>query len=168
MTLQALVNHNYKELNTAAINIAGNKNTGQDLMSSTYIALHDNPAELPKDNKGFIKFFTKCMSNQFKWSKSNFNKEFIPKEVITDFEYADIPEESEPCKECLFNELEIFKKALPPHEKILYELNIESKIPCHQIAMELTKEFKYIVKTRSIIRLMAPIKNKLKNRKWNI
>lgn len=164
MILTQLLNDNYSDLNKVAFRITGNGMEANDLLTETYLNLHDKKVNVPEIKNEFIKFFSKCMSNRFKWPNSSFNK-LKPKEILLEnVEYIET-EGKEPCKECMFNEIDIFKNLLPPHEKSLFELHFEDRIPCRMIAKELSIEYKYAVNPRSIERLILPIKKKIKD-KW--
>lgn len=163
MTFEKLVNENHKELTLVAYRITGNKTKANDLISETYLNLHNKQVPLIKNE--FVKFFSKSMGNLNRWSRSSFNKFNNGKEILKEVEVAT---EEEVCKYCLFNEIELFKDTLPPHEKKLFELYYEMQISTRKIASELTTEFKIKVSSSSIDRLLLPVKIKVKEKKWKV
>lgn len=165
MDLNKLVSDNYNQLNKVAYNMTGNKSNAADLVSETYLEMIEKKINYPIIKIEFIKFYSAFMRNLKNWTKERYRKQLNGKEILIELEYTD-PKESEPCKECLFNELDLFKKGLPAYEKTLFELHYESRISCRMIAEELTLEFKYVVTKKSIEKLMLPIRNKLKINKW--
>lgn len=166
MTLEQIFSDNYSYLHKIAIRIAGRN--AEDLLTETYLTVHEKKKGVPTKKNEFIKFFVKWMSNCHRWSQSSYNKQKTGKELlVTEYEYTPV-QESEPCKECLFNEIELFKRTLPSHEKALFELHFEDKVSCRMIAQQLSFEFKYVVNPRSIERMVLPIKKKIKDKKWNM
>lgn len=85
MTLGQLFANNSEYLTTVAKRITRHKNVkmAPDLVSETYLNLHDKDTVFPQDNEEFVKWFSKCMKNYFSWGNSSFNTLYQPKESLT-------------------------------------------------------------------------------------
>ena len=160
--MNQLISENYDYLCVIGRRITGDKCKAIDLVSETYLWLKDN-RNVPSDNNGFIKFFCKSMHNQYRWERSDYNKNFR----IHDGRQADdIAETNEQINtDEILSEIQDFKKSLPPHEERLFVLYFEFGKSLNDIARDLSI-FGMRVHARSLKYLIAPINYKLKNKKW--
>ena len=150
MTFNCLVETNYDNLLNIAKIITGCSEKGHDLMNDTYLHLLKKDVNL-KNSDEFVKFYRVSMKNL--WIDSIRKKKI---KTVDSFE-VEITE----CDDQLINELEIFKKGLPLHEKYLYELYFEDDLSTSVIAKEVG------ISTTYIVNMVVDIKKKLKNKKWN-
>lgn len=145
--------------------MTGDRIKATDLVTVTYMNIKEAKNPVPCNQFEFIKYFSKCMNNEYKWIRSNYNQQSKSKELLIELEYK-TPTVSEPCRQCMWGEVEQFKITLPPHEKELFELYFEQGCSGYYIADELSKEFGCKVTRKSIDRMIAPIKEKIKNKLW--
>lgn len=160
MKLDVFINNNYSYLLTVAKRIA--KSEAEDLLNNTYLIIFDKQNfELPDDNNGAIKYFVKCMSNNFSLSKSSFNSEKKKKEVaIENYFFESIQDDAE--QEVSEKSITEFKSTLDEHEKIFFELHYEEEVSLRSIA----KEFREISVDKEVVN---KIKNRIKDKiidKW--
>jgi hypothetical protein len=88
VSLERLFTHNYEYLNTVAVRITRKKDyrLAPDLLNSTYLTIHEKASRgqclIPGENEEFVRWFSNCMKNYFKWPNSDFNKVHQPKEHL--------------------------------------------------------------------------------------
>ena len=153
MRLNDLLSANYNELLKAAYKITGSKIEAQDILTETYLELHDK--QIKVSDNDFIRFFCGSMRNSKRWVNSNYNK-IRSKEFLTDIDQNQTIEDEQ-----IHVDIEPFKQSIPTHESILFELYYEQNKSCQQISNEL-KETGYEIHYKSIQKLIKPIKIKLK------
>lgn len=158
MTLNELIDKNYNYILKACKDIA--KGEAEDLLNDTYIVIHNKKGfELPSDNDGAVKYFIKCLHNQYKLYNSSFNIQKRGAETVQ-LDDREIAQEIE----SEFNQEAIneFKSILEDHERLFYELHYEERVSL----MEIAREFRKIGMDRNIInKINEPITKKIKQ-KW--
>lgn len=194
MTLQALVSNNYPHLQKVARRIASRKDyrLAGDLLSETYRDVYEKKSKFPEGNEEFVRWFSKCMHNQFRWSFSEFNKLTKVRETL-DIEIQDntaadpdaildVELSAEGINEATMQMIEIssslgktktlqyievleFKRGLADYEKILFELYFESRLSTHVIATMYSDDT-HKINWKSINKLVKSIKTKIKNYQW--
>jgi RNA polymerase sigma factor (sigma-70 family) len=194
VNLSELFTNNYEYLNTVAKRITRCKNVrmAPDLLSETYINLSNKETHVPDDNEEFVKFFCKCMKNYFIWPNSSFNKLYeseavelddfklarltdpeaqreieISVEQTNDFtkEIIEISSSMGKAKTLKYIELVEFKRDLPPHEQILFELYFEKELSTRKIASMYSDEA-HKMNYQSINQFVNVIKRKIDNYQW--
>lgn len=202
MTLSELFTYNYTYLNTVAKRITRCKNVhmAADLLNDTYLVIHEKQEaglKVPENNDEFVKWFSKCMSNYFKWPNSSFNKLFNSKESLTidngyfqrnderlidqdalrdieilvedtnDFtkELFEISSSMGAIKTLKYIELVEFKRTLPSHEKILFELYYEKELSTRDIATLYSSPV-HKMNYQSVNNMVNKIKDKINTYKW--
>lgn len=158
--INRLIERNYSNLTKVAKRIAPQH--FHDLLTDTYVNVLN--AKVPETDEEFVKYFSRCMSNNFRNQKSTFNKNFVIKEINCTFAYSCEGEEVD--KDALLQELSEFKKQLPTHEQILFELHFELNLSYVEIAKKLTLKSGYEVSYASMFKLIKPIREKLKCKTW--
>ena len=133
-----------------------------DLLTETYVSLVN--ANVPEENTEFIKYFSRCMSNNYRNQNSTFNKNFAIKEINCNF--VTLIEPDEVNKEDLYSELLAFKNSLPTQEEILFELHFEFGLSAANIAKLLELDTGYNISTSSMLNLLKPIREKLRCKQW--
>lgn len=157
--INVLIERNIKSLSQVAKRITPKQS--HDLITDTYLKIIER--SVPTNDHEFIKYFSKCMANNFNNQRSSFNKNFVIKEINYNFIEEDNSEDIN--KQDVYNELMEFKETLNTHEQILFELHYEQGMSCRDIAKSLRYN-NYITSYRSIVRLINPINKKLKLKKW--
>lgn len=132
-----------------------------DLLTDTYLNLID--CKVPADDEEFIKYFSRCMSNNFKNQKSSFNKNFVIREINNTF--IEPEHQDDINKQAVYDEIIEFKQTLNTHEQVLFELHYEHGKSCREIAEGLTYR-NYKISYVSISKLIKPINTKLELKKW--
>lgn len=211
MRLDEAVNKNFGYLTIVAKRITQSKNVrmASDLVSETYLALSEKV--IPEDNDEFIKWFSKSMKNQFRWSKSEFNKIYQPKEFTTldkhshhnqnqqkhldggyinsfndlivdedaqrniylqceqtnDFtkELFEISSSLGRAKTLKYIELIEFKRSLPPHESVLFDLYFQKELSTRNISSMYSDEYNKLSRI-SVNKMVNKIKDKIKTHQW--
>lgn len=158
--INRLIERNHSYLTKVAKRIAPKHY--HDLLTDTYLNL--TTANIPEQNEEFIKYFSRCMSNNYRNQNSSFNKNFVIKEINCNF--AVIQDVEEVCKDDIYSELIDFKNSLPTHEEILFELHFEHELSYADIAKHLTAKSGYEITISSMFKLIKPIREKLKNKQW--
>lgn len=158
MTLGEIFSHTYPKIHIVANRITGQRSKAHDLISSTFIEISDKP--YPNQPDEFIKWFSKCMRNLYGWSKSQYNKDnsFIGSEL------RDLPNEE--AKTDIYPQVVKFKKALPLHEQIIFDLYYINGLSCNEIAKQLSRDFDYELHYKSIEGMVNSIKTKIKTKQW--
>lgn len=160
-----MIEQNYNYLCIVGTRITGNADLGKDLLTETYLVLTDKKVDFPTDDMGFIKFFSKCMSNFFRWPNSSFNQNFKIPDRLTIKEQEET-ETEEPNDDTLIDEVTDFKGNLPPHQKVLFELYFEKGMSARRIAELLEIQTGFSIHEKSMQKLIKPIKTNLKQTKW--
>lgn len=158
--INRLIERNHSYLTKVAKRIAPKHY--HDLLTETYISLAS--AKIPETNEEFIKYFSRCMSNNYRNQKSSFNKNFVIKEINCNFVEAQTVEEV--CKDEIYTELMAFKNSLPTHEEILFELHFEHELSYEEISKLLSGKSGYEIHWWSMMKLIKPIREKLKHKEW--
>lgn len=155
-----LISRNLHSLSKVAKKIAPKQS--HDLLTDTYLQVLN--ANVPTNDHEFIKYFSRCMSNNFRNQKSTFNQNFVIKEINCNFVVIEDVEQID--KEEVINELAQFKSQLKTHESILFELHFEQGLSYRNIAKLLIERSGYQVSYFSIQALIKPIKDKLICKEW--
>ena len=158
--INRLIERNYSNLTKVAKRIAPQH--FHDLLTDTYLNVLN--ANVPQDDQEFIKYFSRCMSNNYRNQKSTFNKNFVIKEINCNFVHTFEVEDVN--KDDLIQELADFKKSLPTHEEILFELHFELNLSYADIAKKLSIKSGYDITVFSMFKLIKPIREKLKCKEW--
>ena len=79
--INRLIERNYSNLTKVAKRIAPQH--FHDLLTDTYVNILN--AKVPETDEEFVKYFSRCMSNNFRNQKSTFNKNFVIKEINCTF-----------------------------------------------------------------------------------
>lgn len=144
-----MLNNNYKEVLKVARRIC--QPHAKELINETYISIHH--LQHPEQNIDFVKWFSKSMANNKKWSNSSFNKAI--KINATDLTH-DVPE-------VIHTQLDP-TESLQMHEKELFLLHYEHDLSARQIAELIGKENNTVESYQSYQRLINIMKTKIN--KW--
>ena len=156
--LDVLVSQHYFYLTQIAKRISGDKELAVDLVSDTYINLHDKQTKLPEDDREFISYFSRCMFN--------LNIDRLRKKASElNISFSEIPDTP---KWYLLVEIENFKNTLSDLDQILFELCYEfHQLSSRDIAQMLSEKMGYRVSHKLINNLISPLRDKIKEKKWN-
>lgn len=147
-----LLTKNYNEIINVAKRITNRHH--KELINETFLDVYkfSHPAE----NEQYIKWFSKCMANRAKWTKSSFNKSI---KIYSNNILTDIEEKKEHDKINL-NEI---KTCLEMHEIELYKLHFDMRLSAREIASLLEKENGTKESYQSYQRLINIMKQKIKS-----
>ena len=157
MNMGELFTLKYKDIHSSARNIG--RKRAPDLINSTYLEL--SKVEHPSDPEHFLKWFCKGMKLRYGYSKSNFNQLATSKALET----VEIIQEEEPTpiKDKSFESLIKFKKSLPLHEQLIFDLYFINGLSGYDITDQLNQEG-YSIHRKRVNGWVLTIKNKLD--KW--
>ncbi len=190
MTLVELFNHTYPKIQVTANRITQRRNVSQasDLINSTFIQVNAVPI-YPVEPDQFVKWFTKCMKNVYVWPNSQFNttnaliksadhKDQADPSALLQIELS-VENTTEATKEFIevsssmtkerasqYLKVLEFKKSLPLHEQVLFELYYEKELSTRKISEYLNQEPGYSMTKDRINDMVNSIKRKLKEVKW--
>lgn len=219
MNLSELFAHNYQELSAVAHRIVRKKDyrRADELLSTTYLTIHEKATAgtvlVPGEHGEFVKWFSRCMKNYFKWPNSDFNtvrsnesltidsdiasghrndnqQKFLDTgysnrydELLTDHDAQkeielSVEETNDFTKELIeisssmkreralqYIEVIEFKRTLPAHEVILFELYFEKEMSTRDIAREYSTTG-HTINYQSINKMINAIKQKINNYQW--
>lgn len=218
MSLAKLFTDNYDYLNTVAKRITRCKDIrmAPDLLNSTYMVIHEKKEKglfVPSESEEFVKWFSKCMKNYFKWPNSEFNSSYTPNEhLIVDEDFVckkgkfsdnhhsdscrlrfderiidedalknievSVEQANDFTKELIeissslgknktlkYIELVEFKRTLPAHQAILFELYFEKELSTRKIA-DLYSIEGNTMNYQSVNIMVNEIKSKINTYKW--
>jgi len=185
--LSELVKNNYKEILDAAKNITRRNNYqyAKDLINDAYILISEK--NYPKDNQGFIQFYTTVMYNMNRGERSSFRKAIKPLGVELKIDVPSNDHKSietlaeitnENTKE-LINELSHltrekaikfsaaleFKDSLSPHQRTLFEYCYEQELSVRDIADKMEIDHGQKMSHMRIWRMVNEIKSELNKTK---
>lgn len=160
MTLNTLLEKNYSYLSKVALHFTKNKERAHDLVIETYLDLTNKGTKLPEPEDEFIRFFWKCMRNQYYGHYTNFAK-LACKEVLINKE-IEVLDDSDPSKvSVLMPEVERFKTTLDDLDKTLFELIYEDDLTYKEIAEKYKENTGYEITINNISFLAKKLKTKV-------
>jgi RNA polymerase sigma factor (sigma-70 family) len=182
--LNELVQNNYNEILTAAINITRRRNRHQAkaLINETYLKLFEKN-EYPKENQDFVKVYVKTMHYLYMGERSTYNKAETSKHITLEYDpgsedWRDIEVNAEGVNEetkdtmlaasnlttdkaVRYIKVLECKDQLAPHERELFTLHFELGMGSRKIAKQLSTSFGWKTGHTNINKMINKIKEKL-------
>ena len=162
-----MVKTNYDRLIGRAINITRNRNLAKDLIADTLIDLTTKGTKTPETNEDFIRYFNRCMTNQYYGKYTEFSKTHRFKEILVE-EFNESKEEEQESKvSVLMPKVERFKSTLTGIDLTLFELIYEQRLSYEKIGKLYANTNGVPITIQSIYFLTKELKEKIKELKKN-
>ena len=160
-----MVDKNYPTLVRFGVSITGTKELGSDLVSETYIDIQSRDKDVPCSGPEFCRYFYRYMKFISMKTYHAFYRATHSNESLPEF-LNDVEEGEEQSKDELFERIDKFKSTLDDLDKTLFELTYEKSHSYRKIVYLYNTKYKTKMTIQGIYCLMKPLKQKIKEYKW--